>query len=44
MVLLWKASWLGSWKEDLVQFYWESCVKLFIDSGAVMFMLSVVLY
>ena len=35
---------LGSWKEDLVQFYWKSCVKFFIDSGAVVFMLSVFLY
>lgn len=39
MVQLGKVLWLGSGKQDLVELYLKSCIKIFIDSGAVMFVL-----
>lgn len=39
LVQLWKVPWLGSGKQDLVELYLKSCIKIFIDSGAVMFVL-----
>lgn len=39
LVQLWKVPWLGSGQQDLVELYLKSCIKIFIDSGAVMFVL-----
>lgn len=39
LVQLWKVLWLGSGKQDLVELYLKSHIKIFIDSGAAVFVL-----